>query len=457
MQINFIYDDSVANAPSGFKTGLAAAAGYLGTLITNQMTINIAVGWGENNGVAIPSGVLATGGPAAGVGLSYKALTQDLSTAASSQADSSVVANLPAADPTNGGQFFVSTATEKAWGLVSPTAGGIDGTIGFSTTFPFSYDPNARAQPGQYDFIGVAVHEITHAMGRFAGLQYAPGWYSPMDLVRYESAGKIALTKGMASYFSIDGGQTSLLPFDAAPQGDAGDWAISVLNDPFGYTRTNTVGSLSSTDITMLDVLGYDIAGAPVPSVNYAVSNQTTGIDTVAAGSPYSGPVAGITQDIIMLTSDNVNITSYLPNSYIRTGSGTDAIDVSKANGNNVIDGSTGSNFLVGGAGFDTFFVDNRNPATDIWSTIVNFHSGDNATIWGVSREDFAFTWSNGMGAAGATGLTGVAATAGRPTANITLAGYTTADMGNRLTVTYGQTPDLPGLPGSLYMNIHAT
>jgi hypothetical protein len=39
MQINFIYDDSVANAPSGFKTGLAAAAGYLGTLITNQMTI----------------------------------------------------------------------------------------------------------------------------------------------------------------------------------------------------------------------------------------------------------------------------------------------------------------------------------------------------------------------------------------------------------------------------------
>jgi hypothetical protein len=65
MQINFVYDASVANAPAGFKTGLAAAASHLDSLITNPITIIIAVGWGENNGSAIPAGNLATGGPPA--------------------------------------------------------------------------------------------------------------------------------------------------------------------------------------------------------------------------------------------------------------------------------------------------------------------------------------------------------------------------------------------------------
>ena len=44
--------------------------------------------------------------------------------------------------------------------------------------------------------------------------------------------------------------------------------------------------------------------------------------------------------------------------------------------GNNVVDGSTGSNFLVGGTGNDPFFVDDRNAAGAIWSTVSGFHSG---------------------------------------------------------------------------------
>ena len=42
------------------------------------------------------------------------------------------------------------------------------------------------------------------------------------------------------------------------------------------------------------------------------------------------------------------------------------------------------SNFLVGGVlinhTIDTFFVDDRGPTSDIWSTVDNFHSGDAAT-----------------------------------------------------------------------------
>jgi hypothetical protein len=38
-----------------------------------------------------------------------------------------------------------------------------------------------------------------------------------------------------------------------------------------------------------------------------------------------------------------------------------------------VLNGSTGSSFLYGGTGKDTFFVDDRNPPADssIWSTVV--------------------------------------------------------------------------------------
>src|ERR1700760_3566776 len=154
MQIDFVYDASVANAPAGLTTGLAAAAAYLDALITDPITVTIQVGWGENNGSAIPAGELATGGPTSGIGLSYSALEAQLAKAATSPADQSVVANLPAADPTGGGSFFVSSAQEKAWCLLSPTAAGIDGSIGFSTSYAFTFDPDARTEPSLYDFIG---------------------------------------------------------------------------------------------------------------------------------------------------------------------------------------------------------------------------------------------------------------------------------------------------------------
>ena len=118
-----------------------------------------------------------------------------------------------------------------------------------------------------------------------------------------------------------------------------------------------------------------------------------------------------------------------------------------------MLDGGTGSNFLVGGTGTDTFFVDDRNAGTDIWSTVVNFHKGDNATIWGVNDWNFNFGYVNGQGAAGYTGLTIHAAAVGLPTASLTLAGYTTADISSgRLSVSFG----VDASSGSSYMNIRA-
>jgi phospholipase/lecithinase/hemolysin len=190
--------------------------------------------------------------------------------------------------------------------------------------------------------------------------------------------------------------------------------------------------------------------GLLLPTPGLAVLDTTTGQPIPATAQPYAGPVAGLQEEYIDITTDNLNISVSTPNWFIHSGSGTDAIAVNS--GTNVLDGGTGSNFLTGGSGTDTFFVDDRGPAADIWSTVVGFHAGDAATIWGVTPQDFDLAWVDGQGAAGFTGLTLHATASGMPTASLTLAGYTQADMvSGRLSVLFGTDP----ASGSAYMYVH--
>lgn len=189
---------------------------------------------------------------------------------------------------------------------------------------------------------------------------------------------------------------------------------------------------------------------------NFLITNVTTNVNSQASGNPYIGPVVGIQNEIIRITKDNLNISAATPNVFIHTGDGDDALDVSAVGGVNVLDGGTGSNFMVGAAtGHDTFYVDDRNPSQDIWTTIKNFHSGDDATVWGITQADFKIAMLDNQGAVGATGLTFSITAAGHPNANLTLSGLTTADL-PKLNISFGHTGDLPGLPGSDFMLIHA-
>jgi phospholipase/lecithinase/hemolysin len=181
------------------------------------------------------------------------------------------------------------------------------------------------------------------------------------------------------------------------------------------------------------DAAEQQLSGLPV----LTVQDITQGLPVVASGQPYTGPVSGLQQQYINVSTDKLNITATTPNWFIHGGSGDDAIAVN--GGTNVLDGSTGSNFLTGGGGTDTFFVDDRGPAADIWSTVVNFHAGDAVTLFGVTPSTSTLSFLDGAGAAGFTGLTLTAATAGKPVAIATLAGYTQADLSNgRLSMTSG-------------------
>ena len=109
--------------------------------------------------------------------------------------------------------------------------------------------------------------------------------------------------------------------------------------------------------------------------------DTTTNQPIAAVGQTYTGPVANVQAQYIYSGSDNVNIGVSTDNWFLHGSTGSDAIAAHA--GTNVIDGGTGSNFLVGGSGTDTFFVDDRNPSADIWSTIANLRAGDAATLWG--------------------------------------------------------------------------
>jgi len=226
------------------------------------------------------------------------------------------------------------------------------------------------------------------------------------------------------------------------------------------YTTVDVPGATATTINGINDaaqVVGFDVdakgntdgftAALPVGQV----TDTTTAASWQQALTPYSGPVTSLSDQFIDITSDNLNISTRQANVFLHSGSGDDALQV--FTGQNVLDGGTGSNFLVGGTGNDTFFVDDRAATANIWSTLDNFHAGDSATVWGVTPKDFGLNWLNGQGAAGYTGVTLNATEAGKPTASLTISGYTSADLGNgRLSVSFGT----DAASGSAYMSIHA-
>jgi hypothetical protein len=177
-----------------------------------------------------------------------------------------------------------------------------------------------------------------------------------------------------------------------------------------------------SPDATDLDGI-HALYGAP----GFAQTDTTTGVSSHPDGTPYAGPVSYLQQQYIYAGADDLAVAAQAPNVFIHTGGGNDAISV--ASGQNVLDGGQGSNFLTGSSGNDTFFLDGRNGQVT-WGTLVNFHPGDTATLFGYVAEQSSFTWADSEGAAGYTGRTLHAdlAGSGGVTASITFAGSTAAD-----------------------------
>ncbi len=261
----------------------------------------------------------------------------------------------------------------------------------------------------------------------------ADGTFAPSTLLHQVAPGTYILTPGPN--------------YDAAAKATGNLQALTFTAAQTSSTAVITVAASNATGQSAVDKLTEVVAA--VPPTKFVVTDSTAGNSYAVQGTPYTGPVGASSQYVVQIDSPalsaaNLNITAVAPNVFIHTGSGVDAIDVSGVGGKNVLDGGTNSNFLTGGAagsGTDTFFVDARNAASDTWSTVNNFHAGDAVTLFGITPSD-AIAWADNQGTTGATGLTLHATQAGAPTASFTLAGYTTADLGSRLGVTFGAEAD---------------
>jgi len=265
LQIKLIWDTSVGamgSLMSTFENAVITAAKFYTTMYSTHETINIQVGFGEVAGQSLPSGALAASE-------SYGYLEKYATVAAALKQDAnwsavqkSADATLPATDPTKGGNFFVTTAEAKALGQVGASS-SVDGYIGLSSSYGFSY--NQTAQLGKYDAVGALEHEISEVMGRVGSLGSAFGSniYTPLDLFRYTSPGVRDLTPG-PGYFSVNGGTTNLGTYNnpKVSGGDVADWGPGIRGDSYGYGYTNAVASVTANDIIENAALGYRMTAA---------------------------------------------------------------------------------------------------------------------------------------------------------------------------------------------------
>jgi hypothetical protein len=270
--INVTYDTSVSSAPAGFTADVTSVVQYFESHFNNPVTINIHVGYGEVGGTSLGSGALGSSQTYIST-YSYSTICNALKADATSSAQFTAVANLPSSDPTGGASYYVATAEAKALGLNTSTT-NLDGNVGFSSAYGFCYNNSAGVPAGQYDFMGVVAHEISEVMGRLV-----PGtpYYTPLGLFDYSAPGASNVAASQAGYFSINGGTTNLNNFNSSAGGDLGDWAGSAGNDAFLAFGSGAVMPVKSTDLTLMNVIGWNLApsGSTTP-VAESLANSTS-------------------------------------------------------------------------------------------------------------------------------------------------------------------------------------
>jgi PEP-CTERM motif len=190
----------------------------------------------------------------------------------------------------------LTTANAKALGL-NPGTGVVgactstcDASIRFGTAFSWDYDASNGIDANSYDFVGIAAHEIGHALGFVSGVDIldinSPPVNGPfsadqftfvnsLDLYRYSAnslaAGVIDWTASTtAKFFTFDGGATIGPLFSTGRNfGDgqqASHWkdnlAIGIM-DP--TASRGEVLNITPYDVQALDVIGWSLAPIPEP------------------------------------------------------------------------------------------------------------------------------------------------------------------------------------------------
>ena len=306
MVINFSYaPDMDMRALNGFQ----AAANRWSSVLHDDVTVNLNIGFS-----VLGAGVLGSTGSTRQT-YSYNDYRDALIADMSSSLDRTAVSNLsqnsclsvmmngtgvnPAGVGSgatfvdnncnaNNNTIRLTSANARAVGLFDANSALSDGSVSFSSTFTWDFDPTDGVNSDAFDFIGVATHEIGHALGFVSGVDTLDGnrsgnfsdaaftYIAPADLFRCSNDSKAAgadldfAADNRTKYFSLDNCSTSIATFSTGRTfGDgqqASHWkdnlGIGIL-DP--TAARGEVLAISNTDRKLYDAIGWDTGEIPEP------------------------------------------------------------------------------------------------------------------------------------------------------------------------------------------------
>lgn len=192
----------------------------------------------------------------------------------------------------------LTRANAKALGgLNVGIVNSLDGAIlmNKNANWDYNYLRNTSIASDKIDFLSVAMHEVGHILGFISGIDKTnvavssntsetaaevtiksnvSGGYrediniNPLDLFRFSATSKsqntIELTPGVTTYFSLDGGNTSLTNFSTGENGGDGYQAShwKAQSTPLGIMNPTLVRgqrrNISDLDLRALDAIGWE-------------------------------------------------------------------------------------------------------------------------------------------------------------------------------------------------------
>jgi hypothetical protein len=184
------------------------------------------------------------------------------------------------------------------------------------------------------------------------------------------------------------------------------------------------------------------------PPDNFDFRDFTVNVGGTIPGDVFKGgqTTPGVQFQFLDLTPDNIGIIGKGPNLFMKTDEGNDFMVAQ--GGRNIMSAGSGINTFVAAAGQDTMLVDATNANAS--ATVLNFKAGDDVAVLGINASDFSFLLHETP-----FGLSlDVVPSAGvleKHTAAITLEGFTTQDIGTKLSLGISATTD-----GTNFLFVHA-